>query len=45
MQNLHPREVGVSTTPIWARKPFGVSSFGVRFLDFLYFKKAFGASL
>jgi hypothetical protein len=42
---LHPREVDVSTTPIGARKPFGFSSSGVRVLDFLYVKKAFGASL
>jgi hypothetical protein len=45
MQKLHPREVDVSTTPIGAHKPFGVSSFGVRVLVFLYVKKAFGASL
>jgi hypothetical protein len=45
MQKLRPREVDVSTTPIGAHKPFGVSSSGVRVLDFLYVKKAFGASL
>jgi hypothetical protein len=45
MQKLHPQEVDVSTTPIRARKPFGISSSGVRVLDFLYVKKAFGASL
>jgi hypothetical protein len=45
MQNLCPWEVDVSTTPIRAHKPFGVSSFGVRVLDFIYVKKAFGASL
>jgi hypothetical protein len=45
MQKLRPWEVDVSTTPIGAHKPFGVSSFGVRVLDFLYVKKAFGASL
>jgi hypothetical protein len=45
MQKLRPREVDVSTTPIGARKPFGLSSSGVRVLDFHYVKKAFGASL
>jgi hypothetical protein len=45
MQNLHPQEVDVLTTPIGAHKPFGFSSFGVRVLDFTYVKKAFGASL
>jgi hypothetical protein len=45
MQKLHPRKVDVSTTPIGARKCFGVSSSGVRVLDFLYVKKDFGASL
>jgi hypothetical protein len=45
-----PREFDVSTTPIWANKPFGVSSSGVRVLDvygFLIYslcEKAFGAS-
>jgi hypothetical protein len=33
MQKLRPREVDVSTTPIGAHKPFGVSSPGVRVLD------------
>jgi hypothetical protein len=33
MQKLCPREVDVSTTPIGAHKPFGVSSSGVRVLD------------
>jgi hypothetical protein len=45
MQKLHPQEVDVSTTPIGARKPFGFSSSRVRFLDFTYVKKGFGASL
>jgi hypothetical protein len=45
MQKLHPQEVDVSSTPIEAHKPFDVSSSGVRVLDFLYVKKAFGASL
>jgi hypothetical protein len=51
MQKLHPREVDVSTTPIGAHKPFGVSSLGLGFWMFrvlsfmLYVKKAFGASL
>ena len=45
MQNLRPREVDISTTRIGAHKPFGVSSSGVRVLDFLYVKKAFGSSL
>jgi hypothetical protein len=45
MQKLRPWEVDVSTTPIGARKPFGVSSLGVRVLDFLYVKNAFGDSL
>jgi hypothetical protein len=45
MQKLRPWEVDVSTTPIGAHKPFGVSSFGVRVLDFLYVKNIFGASL
>jgi hypothetical protein len=40
-----PSEVDVSTTPIEAHKPFGVSSSRVRVLDFIYVKKAFGASL
>jgi hypothetical protein len=44
MQKLLPREVDISTTPIEAHKHFGVSSFGVRVLDFLYVKKEFGAS-
>jgi hypothetical protein len=44
MQKLCPRKFGVSTTPIGAHKPFGISSFGVRVLDFLYVKKEFGAS-
>jgi hypothetical protein len=38
MQKLHPWEVDISTTPIGARKPFCVSSFGVRVLDFIYVK-------
>jgi len=33
LQNLHPHEVGLSTTPIGAHKPFGVSSPGVIVLD------------
>jgi hypothetical protein len=33
MQNLRPRKVDISTTPIGAHKPFGVSSFEVRVLD------------
>jgi hypothetical protein len=33
IQKLCPREVDVSTTPIGAHKPFGVSSPGVRVLD------------
>jgi hypothetical protein len=45
MQKLHPREVGVSTTPIRAHKPFGFLSPEVKVLDFTYVKKAFGASL
>jgi hypothetical protein len=45
MQKLRPREVDVSTTPIGAHKPFGLSSSRVRVLDFIYVKKAFGASL
>jgi hypothetical protein len=39
------REVDISTTPIRAHKPFCVSSSGVRVLDFVYVKKALGASL
>jgi hypothetical protein len=31
MQKLRPREVDVSTTPIGAHKPFGVSSSGLGF--------------
>jgi hypothetical protein len=34
MQNLRTRKVDVSTTLIKAHKPFGVSSSGVRVLDF-----------
>ena len=45
MQKLRPWEVDVSTTPIRACKPFVFSSSGVRFLDFTYVKKAFGASV
>jgi hypothetical protein len=45
MKKLCPREVDVSTTPIRARKPFGVSYSGVRVVDFIYVKKAFGASM
>jgi hypothetical protein len=45
MQNLCPWEVDVSTTPIRAHKPFGVSSSGVRVLGFLHVKKEFEASL
>jgi hypothetical protein len=45
MQKLHPRKVDISTTPIGAHKPFGVSSSGVRVLDFIYVKNAFGALL
>jgi hypothetical protein len=37
MQKLRPREVDVSTTPIGAHKPFGVSTFGVMVLDVLGF--------
>jgi len=33
MKKLFPQEVDISTTPIRAHKPFGVSSFGVRVLD------------
>jgi hypothetical protein len=33
MQKLCPQEVYISTTPIRAHKPFGVSSFGVKVLD------------
>jgi hypothetical protein len=33
MKKLCHLEVDVSTTPIEAHKPFGVSSFGVRVLD------------
>jgi hypothetical protein len=44
MQKLCPWEVDVSTTPIGAHKPFGISSFRVRVLDFIYVKKDFGAS-
>jgi hypothetical protein len=45
MKKLCPWEVDVSTTCIRAHKPFGVSSSRVRVLDFIYVKKAFGASL
>jgi hypothetical protein len=51
MQKLCPREVDVSTTPIGAHKPFGVSSSGLGFWMFrvfsfmIYVKKALGASL
>jgi hypothetical protein len=51
MQKLCPREVDISTTPIGAHKPFGISSSGLGFWMFrvfsfmLYVKKAFGASL
>ena len=45
MQKLHPSKVDVSTTPIGDHKIFGFSSSEVRVLDFLYFKKAFRASL
>jgi hypothetical protein len=51
MQKLCPREVDVSTTPIRAHKPFGISSSGLGFWMFrvfsfiIYVKKAFGASL
>jgi hypothetical protein len=37
MKNLHPRKVDVSTNYIEAHKPFGVSSYGVRFLVFYGF--------
>jgi hypothetical protein len=33
MQNFHRREVDVSTTPMEAHKPFGISYFGVKVLD------------
>jgi hypothetical protein len=33
MQRLCPQEVDVSTTPVEAHKPFGVSFIGVRVLD------------
>jgi hypothetical protein len=33
VQKLRRREVDVSTTPIGAHKPFGVSSYEVRVLD------------
>ena len=45
MKKSHPWEVGVSTTPIGAYKPFGVSSFEVMVVDFIYVKKVFEASL
>jgi hypothetical protein len=45
MKKLRPQEVDISTTPIGACKPFDFSSSGVRVLDFIYVKKAFGASL
>jgi hypothetical protein len=45
MQNLFPQEVDVSTNHIEAHKPFGVSSFDNRVLDFIYVKRDFGASL
>jgi len=33
MQKLHPRKFDMSTTPVGAHKPFGVSSSRVRVLD------------
>jgi hypothetical protein len=33
MKKLYPMEFDVSTTPIGAHKPFGISSSGVSFLD------------
>jgi hypothetical protein len=45
MQKLHPQEFDVSTTAIGARKNFVFSSSEFRVLDFIYVKKAFGASL
>jgi hypothetical protein len=45
MQKLRPWEVDIPTIPIRARKPFGVSSSGVRVLDFIYVIKASRASL
>jgi hypothetical protein len=45
MQKLRAWEVDVSTTPIGALKPFGISYSGVRVLDFLYVENAFRASL
>ena len=37
MQKFHPREVDVSTTPIGAQQPFGVSSYGVRVSSFMIY--------
>jgi hypothetical protein len=45
MQKLFPWEVDVSTTPIGAHKPFGVSSSRVRVLDFISIEKSSRASL
>jgi hypothetical protein len=45
MQKLRPWEIDVPTTPIGAHKTFGISSFGVRVLDFIYVKNASRASL
>jgi hypothetical protein len=45
MQKLRLWEVDVSNTPIGAHKPFRFSSFGVRVLDFPYFKNSLRASL
>jgi hypothetical protein len=33
MKNLRPWEVDISTNPVGAHKPFGISSLGVRVLD------------
>jgi hypothetical protein len=46
MKMLCPREFDVSTTPIGAHKPFGISSPRVRVFSFIiYDKNSFGASL
>jgi hypothetical protein len=45
MQKLLPQKVDISTTSIGACKPFEFSSSRVNILDFIYFKKAFRATL
>jgi len=45
MKTLRPWEAGVPTTPIEAQMTFGISSSGVRVLDFLHVKKAYISSL